>query len=61
MVGDFTHEELRLIHHALNAFQHNTGYRALINKVDGLVEHSNFGYGPQLPKWLQGHSTTCHS
>lgn len=61
MVGDFTHEELRLIHHALNAFQHNTGYRALIQKIDGLVDRSNLGYGPQLPKRHAGHGTTYHS
>ena len=61
MVGDFTDEELRLIHHALSCFQHNTGYRALIQKVDGLVEQSDFGYGPQLPKWHVGRTSTCHS
>ena len=58
MAGDFSDEDLRLIQHALNSFQHNTGYHALIQKVEELVEHSNVGYGPQLPTELLGNRST---
>ena len=58
MCGDFTNEELRLIQHALRSYQHNTGYHALISKVEMMVERSVFGYGPQLPFELLKERTT---
>ena len=59
MAGDFSDEDLRLIQHPLNSFQHNNGYHALIQKVEDLVEHSNIGYGPQLLTGFLGNRSTC--
>lgn len=59
MAGDFSDDDLRLIQHALSSFQHNTGYHALIQKVEELVEQSNVGYGPQLSTEFLGNRSIC--